>query len=87
MVEISAAEREAERIYYAAISRKYTFKEAVLAAKALERESEEGAAYLRWLLARGDAWLTPDSVFALLTGAGVTIGGVSLEGWAGGSSS
>ena len=56
MVELSHSERQAERIYYAAVSRRYTFKEAVLAAKALVRESALGAAYLRWLLARGDAW-------------------------------
>ena len=56
MVELSHAERQAERIYYAAISRRYTYKEAVLAVKALQRESAVGLAYLRWLLARGDAW-------------------------------
>ena len=53
MVELSHAERQAELIYYAAVSRRYTFKEAVLAAMLLERESSLGAAYLRWLLARG----------------------------------
>ena len=56
MVELSHAERQAERIFYAAVSRRFTFTEAVLAAKALERESALGAAYLRWLLARGDVW-------------------------------
>ena len=56
MVELSHAERQAELIYYAAVSRRYTFKEAVLAAMLLERESSLGAAYLRWLLARGDVW-------------------------------
>ena len=56
-VQLSAGEEEAERIFYAAISRKYTHKEAVLAAKQLEFESAEGAAYLRWLLSRhGDLW-------------------------------
>ena len=56
-VQLSAGEEEAERIYYAAISRRYTFKEAVLAAKYLESESPDGAAYLRWLLRRhGDLW-------------------------------
>ena len=57
LVQLSAGEEEAERIYYAAISRRYTFKEAVLAAKQLEFESPDGAAYLRWLLSRhGDLW-------------------------------
>ena len=56
MVELSHAERQAELIYYAAVSRHYTFKVAVLAAKFRERESALRAAYLRWLLARGDSW-------------------------------
>lgn len=56
MSELSEGELQAERIFFAAISRKYTHKEAVLAAKWLEWESPIGAQYLRWLLARGNAW-------------------------------
>ena len=55
-VILSEGERRAEEIYYGAISRKFTFRECVIMSKWLERESEEGAAYLRWLLARGDEW-------------------------------
>ena len=46
----------AEKIYYGAISRKYTFRECVIMSKWLDFESPVGAAYLRWLLARGDQW-------------------------------
>ena len=53
---LSDGEVEAERIYYAAISRKYTYRECVLMSKWLEFESPEGALYLKWLLARGDFW-------------------------------
>ena len=58
MSKLSEGEMQAELIYYAAICRKYTKKEAVVAAKWLEFESPIGAAYLRWLLARGNAWPT-----------------------------
>ena len=43
---------QAERIYYAAISRTWTLKACCLEAKHLERECPEAADYLRWLLQR-----------------------------------
>ena len=49
---ISVHEREAERIYYAAISYTYTYKEACVRARWLEFESPVAAEYLRWLLRR-----------------------------------
>ena len=56
---LSPAEVASERLYYAAISRKHTFREAVALAKHLERESPIGGAYLRWLIAyHGDRWPT-----------------------------
>ena len=54
---LSDGELRAEKIYYAAISRKYTHKEACMAARQLERDSPLGARYLRWLLTRKmDEW-------------------------------
>ena len=56
---LSPAEVASERLYYAAISRKHTFREAVSLAKHLERESPIAGAYLRWLIAyHGDRWPT-----------------------------
>ena len=40
----------AEQIFYATISRKYTYMEACAAAKWLEFECQGAAEYLRWLL-------------------------------------
>ena len=45
----------AEEIYYAAISRRWTFKACCIEAKHLERECPEAAEYLRWLIAR-ETW-------------------------------
>ena len=44
---------QAERIYYAAISRTWSHKACCLEAKHLERECPEAAEYLGWLLVRG----------------------------------
>jgi len=40
----------AEEIFYAAISRRYTYTEACAAAKGLQFECPDAAEYLRWLL-------------------------------------
>ena len=56
---LSAWELEAERLFYSAMYHRTTFRESVTLAKALERESPEAAAYLRWLLSRGQ--LTADT--------------------------
>ena len=57
MVELSAGEQAAERLFNGACSRKLTFREFVALAKHLERWSPEGAAYLRFLHAR---FVVPD---------------------------
>ncbi len=63
--QLTEGELKAERIYYAAISRRFTHKEATLAAKWLAFEHPDGAAYLRWLLSRGDVeWPTESSLAA-----------------------
>ena len=49
----------AEAIYYAAISHRYTYKEACIAAKGLQSECPDAADYLRWLLLRRAAGRWP----------------------------
>ena len=58
---LTPGEERAEELLYAAISRKYTYSEFLIEAHHLERESPEGAAYLRVLHARfiaTDTWPT-----------------------------
>ena len=45
---LTPGEERAEELLYAAISRKYTYSEFLIEAHHLERESPEGAAYLRF---------------------------------------
>ena len=54
---LSPGEERAEELLYAALSRKYSFKEFVIEARFLERENPEAGAYLRYLHAR---FIVPD---------------------------
>ena len=56
---LTPGEERAEELLYAAMSRKYAFREFVVEARFLEREDPEGGAYLRCLHARfvaTDTW-------------------------------
>ena len=44
---------QAERLYYGALARKFSFKEACVLAKALNRQNPGAGLYLRWLVERG----------------------------------
>ena len=58
MLTISAAEEEAERLYYAVISASLCKGAFTILAKDLARRSPDGAAYLTWLITRGHKWPT-----------------------------
>ena len=58
---LTPGEERAEELLLAAVYRKYAYPEFMIAARNLERESPEGAAYLRCLHARfvaTDTWPT-----------------------------
>ena len=46
---------QAEALYYGAISRKFSFKEACLMAKALNKQDPDAGFYLKWLIERGQS--------------------------------
>ena len=49
-------EEEAERLYYAAVSSSLGKKAFCILAKDLSRRSQNGGAYLTWLICRGRGW-------------------------------
>ena len=53
---LSSEELEAERIYYGFCSWSLTKRAFVIYSKDVEARSGEAAAYLRWLILRGQAW-------------------------------
>ena len=54
----SPGERDAERLYYAAISTRLCKGGFVPLAKHLARNSPDGSEYLSWLIMRGQQWPT-----------------------------
>ena len=50
---------QAERLYYGALARKFSFREACVMAKALNRQNPDAGLYLRWLVERGQGSLWP----------------------------
>ena len=58
MLTLSAEEAEAEKIYYAAISASLCKSAFTILAKDLSRRSEDGGAYLTYLICRGHKWPT-----------------------------
>ena len=56
MPTLSSEELEAERIYYGLCSWSLTKRAFVDFPKDLETRNPEAAAYLRWLILRGQAW-------------------------------
>ena len=58
LLTISPGEEEAEKLYYAAISASLRQGAFAILAKDLARRSEEGGAYLTYLICRGHKWPT-----------------------------
>ena len=58
MFTLPAGEEEAEKIYYAAISASLCKSAFAILAKDLTRRSEDGGAYLTYLICRGHKWPT-----------------------------
>ena len=56
LLPLSPEEKEAERIYYAAISATLTKAAFAILAKDLVRRSPDAGAYLTWLVYRGWQW-------------------------------
>ena len=58
LLTISPGEEEAEKLYYAAISASLCKSAFATVAKDLARRSEDGGAYLTYLICRGHKWPT-----------------------------
>ena len=58
LLTFSAGEEEAEKLYYALASSSLTKSAFTLLAKDLTRRSDDGGAYLTYLICRGHKWPT-----------------------------
>ena len=58
LLTLSIGELQAEKLYYAAISSSLSKSAFTILAKDLTRRSEDGGAYLTYLICRGHKWPT-----------------------------
>ena len=56
LLHLSLEEEEAERLYYAVASASLTKRAFMIIAKDLDRRPADAAAYLAWLIYRGQKW-------------------------------